>query len=129
MHPIPDNTNTDRRKYPRLEKNFSLKLRQAPEKDFAISTETKNISANGAYCAVSQPIEPMTKLMLTLLLPLKKTKVKRIKKINCQGVVVRQGKNSGNKKYPYWIGIFFHEIDNQDRKFLQSYVNSFFRDS
>ncbi len=114
----------ERRKYPRLTKNLPIKLQQAPDKDFDTSTETKNISANGAYCAVNQSIEPMTKFKITLLLPLKKTKLKKIKKITCAGVVVRKEINKKDKKYPYRIGIFFHDIDNQDKKFLQSYVKS-----
>ncbi len=114
----------ERRKYPRLEKNLPIKLKQDPDKDFDISTETTNISANGAYCAVNEAIEPMTKLKLVLLAPIHKAKIKKVKKIDCRGVVVRKERDESNKKFPYRIGIFFNEIDNQDRKFLRSYVNS-----
>jgi hypothetical protein len=116
----------ERRKYPRLEKNLPIKLQQTPSKDFDIATETTNISASGAYCAVTKSIKPMTKLKLTLLVSTHKSKVKKIRKIDCQGVVVRKEKNENNKKFPYRIGIFFNEIDNQDKKFLRSYINSFF---
>ncbi|MCF7887353.1 MAG: PilZ domain-containing protein [Candidatus Omnitrophica bacterium] len=116
----------ERRKYPRLEKNLPIKLKQTPDKDFDIATETTNISASGAYCAITKSIKPMTKLKLILLIPIHKSKVKKIRKINCQGVVVRKEKNESNKKFPYRIGIFFNKIDNQDRKFLRSYINSFF---
>ncbi len=114
----------ERRKYPRLSKNLPLKIQQSPDKDFDIATETKNISANGAYCAVSCPIEPMTKLQLTLLVSLHGPKMKKIRKITCQGIVVRKERNPNDKKYPYQIGIFFNAIDSLDKKFLQSYVNS-----
>ncbi len=114
----------ERRKCTRSTKSLPIKLRQAPDKDFDLATETKNISANGAYCAVSQPIALMTKLKLTLLIPQPKTRVKKIKKITCQGVVVRKENIPEDKKYPYRIGIFFHDIDNQDKKFLHLCVNS-----
>ncbi|MCF7887404.1 MAG: PilZ domain-containing protein [Candidatus Omnitrophica bacterium] len=115
----------ERRKYPRLKKILPIKLKQAPEKEFDLSTQTTNISASGAYCAVSKSVDLMTKLQLTMLIPFPKAKSKKIKKIECQGVVVRKEKNKENKKFPYRIGIFFNDLDNQDRKFLQSYVNSF----
>ncbi len=114
----------ERRKHPRLEKKLPIKLKQFPGKDFDISTETKNISANGAYCTVNRPIELMTKLELTLLLPLPNVKVKKIKKIKCRGIVVRTEKNKENKMHPYRVAIFFHDIDSQDKKTLHSYVNS-----
>lgn len=114
----------ERRKYLRLDKNFSIKLKESTRKDFDITTETKNISANGAYCSVNQPIEPMTKMQLTLLLPIPGQKTKKIKRINCEGVVVRKEKNKEDKKFPYQVGIFFNNIDSLDRKFLQSYVNT-----
>ncbi|MCF7870792.1 MAG: PilZ domain-containing protein [Candidatus Omnitrophica bacterium] len=122
-----DKPKKERRKYPRLEKILPIKLKQTPEKEFDLSTQTTNISASGAYCAVSKPVGLMTKLQLTLLIPLPKAKSKKIKKIECQGVVVRKEKDKENKKFPYRIGIFFNDLDNQDRKFLQSYVNSFLK--
>lgn len=115
----------ERRKHPRLEKTLPIKLKQTPEKEFNISTQTTNISASGVYCTINESINLMTKLHLTLLLPLPKAKSKEIKKIECQGIVVRKEINKKNKNAPYRIGIFFNDLDNQDRKFLQSYVNSF----
>ncbi len=115
----------ERRKYPRLDKSLPIKLKQDPERNFDIATETTNISASGAYCAVTKSIAPMTKLKLVLLLPIHQSKMKKVRKIDCQGIVVRKEKNNNNKKFPYRIGIFFNEIDSQDRKFLHSYINSF----
>jgi hypothetical protein len=115
----------ERRKHPRLKKILPIKLKQTPEKEFDISTQTTNISASGAYCTINKSVDLMTKLRLTLLLPLTKSRSKKIKKIECQGVIVRKEKNKENKKFPYRIGIFFNDLNNQDRKFLQSYVNSF----
>lgn len=115
----------ERRKASRLEKNFPIKIVQIPGKDFDLSTETKNISASGAYCGIDQPIELMTKLKLTLLFSLPGPKTKKIKKIDCEGVVVRKEKSTADKKHPYRIAIFFSNLKNQDRKFLQSHINSF----
>ncbi len=111
----------ERRKFPRVGKNLSIKLSDG---EFDILTETKNISANGAYCPVSKPLEEMTRLGLVLLIPIRKNRKKIIRKINCSGVVVRSEYCKDNGKYPYRVGIYFSEIKEQDKKALLTYVNS-----
>jgi hypothetical protein len=113
----------DKRLYPRVEKSLSLKLSDI---EFDIVTETKNISGSGVYCAVNKPLEPMTKLNIIILIPLKKSdgRSKTVKKIHCQGVVVRKENMHDNGKLPYHVGIYFSDIKDQDRKNLVAYINS-----
>jgi len=111
----------ERRKSPRINKVLSVKL---SDSEFDILTETKNISATGAYCPVSKPLELMTKLRLVLLIPIKKNRTKTIKKINCEGVVVRLESTKDKDKYPYRAGIFFNQINDQDKKALRFYIQS-----
>lgn len=113
---------TERRSAPRVNKTLPLKL---THNDYDILTETKNISANGAYFSSSQPLELMTKLNVVLLIPLKKTRTKIIQKINCCGVIVRQERTKENDpKFPYRIAMYFSELKDQDKKVLNCYVNS-----
>ncbi|MBU1112621.1 MAG: PilZ domain-containing protein [Candidatus Omnitrophica bacterium] len=111
----------ERRKEPRIDKIISVKL---SDSEFDILTETKNISASGAYCPVSKPIQPMTKLRLVLLLPVKKNRSTQIKKISCEGVVVRLENINDNAKYPYRAGIFFSTLSDADKKSLRCYIQS-----
>ena len=111
----------ERRKFPRLVKNLPIKL---SDDEFDVLTETKNISASGAYCPVSKPLAVMTKLNVILLIPVKKSKGKVIKKINCGGVVVRQEHVKDNGKYAYRVGIYFSDLKESDRKILSSYIDS-----
>lgn len=113
---------TEKRKYPRIEGNLALKLLG---EDCDIVTETKNISGNGAYCAVDRNIEPMTKLDMVLLIPIRKGNRKSVKKINCKGVVVRNDYVKDNGRHSYYIGIYFNEIKESDRKVLVSYIDLF----
>jgi c-di-GMP-binding flagellar brake protein YcgR len=94
------------------------------DNEFDILTETRNISASGAYCPVNKPLIPMTKLNVVLLIPLKKSRGKVIKKINCSGVVVRQEHIKDNGKYAYRVGIYFSDLKENDRKTLCSYITS-----
>ena len=78
----------ERRKFTRVEGTIPLKL---SDSEFDVVTKTKNISGSGVYCSVDTPLEPMTKLKIVLLIPYRVKKGKRVKKINCNGVVVRKG--------------------------------------
>ncbi len=111
----------ERRRSPRIEKAIPLKL---SDNTFDVLTETTNISESGAYCAVSKPLELMTKLNLVLLVPVKKNRHKAIEKINCSGVVVRREEIKDNGKYPYRIGICFNDLSEKDKKKLHSYVRT-----
>jgi len=111
----------ERRKSPRINKVLSVKL---SDPEFDILTETKNISSTGAYCPVNRKLAPMTKIQMVLLIPIKKNRSKLIKKINCQGVVVRLENIKDSEKYPYRAGIFFNQIDDSDKKALRFYIQS-----
>ncbi len=111
----------ERRQFPRLKKILPIKL---SDNEYDVLTETKNISANGAYCSVNKPIDLMTKLEVVILVPIQKSKAKVIKKINCCGVVVRNEQVDDNSKYPYRVAIFFSDLRDQDRKVLRSYIDS-----
>lgn len=112
----------ERRKSPRVNKTLPLKL---SDNESDVLTETKNISASGAYCTINKPLEIMTKLNVIILVPLKKNKNKIIRKINCSGVVVRNVYTDDNSKYPYKVAIYFNDLKSQDKRILQSYINSF----
>lgn len=83
--------NQERRKYPRIKKDLPLKL---SHQEFDIITQTENLSCTGAYCKVNRLIPLMTKLKITILLPLERTKKSHSEntKVVCRGVVVRAEK-------------------------------------
>lgn len=116
----------EKRKYPRLESTLSIAISN-PQWD--VITETKNISASGAYCALSKPLPIMTKLDITLLIPFENKSIKKMKKINCRGVVVRDEYDKDNVECPYCVGIYFSEIEKKDRKTLLSYIDSHLKTS
>jgi len=111
----------EKRQSPRFEKSVPIRI---SELEFDILTETKNISASGAYCSISKPLKLMTKLNTVLLIPLKRNKTKTVKKITCSAIVVRLEHSSEDKKYPYRIGVYFSDIKEKDRKTLNAYINS-----
>ncbi len=107
----------DRRRSPRVDTSIPLKISC---EDFDLVAETRNISSLGAYCTMSQYLEPMTKLKIQLLLPFKKNNQLIPKKILCQGVVVRTQAHQESKSFD--VAIYFSEIHEKDRKLIVEHI-------
>ena len=115
----PKATQQERRQYPRIAKNIPIKIFQ---EDGDIVTETGNISRSGVYCRVNRRIEPMTKLKINLLFPLRKNGKNLTKKISCQGVVVRTEAIHGEDSF--YIAVFFNDITQRDADTIADYISS-----
>jgi hypothetical protein len=87
-----------------------------------ILTETKNLSCSGAYCRMAQRLEPMTKLKVHLLLPLRKKDKVTTKSITCESIVVRTQAVSGEQYYD--TAIFFSGIAPKDSRTINEFVES-----
>lgn len=114
----------EKRRYPRIEHSVPVKI-CAPDVDLV--TETRNISRSGAYCRVSKYLEPMTRLKVTLLLPVKKEARLVTKKIVCSGVVVRVENIPFEEAFN--IAIFFNDIKPGDSRALADHVQGVLADN
>jgi hypothetical protein len=110
----------ERRRYPRVKKNLPLKLRVG---DFDVVTETENLSCIGTYCKVDRYVEPMTKLKILLLLPIRSRRSVVNKKVECEGIVVRSEPIT-DEGHRYNIAIFFSDIKTKDRERISDYVTA-----
>ena len=115
--PLP--SSQEKRRHLRLELKIPVKM-SSDHGD--ILTETKNLSCSGAFCRVSQRLDPMTKIKVHLLLPLRKNDKIRPKKITCQGVVVRVQAVAGEEYYD--TAIFFSDIAPKDSRSINEFVES-----
>lgn len=113
----------ERRRSPRIANNIPVKI---CSEQGDIVTETGNISRSGVYCKVDKYIEPMTKMKVHLLLPVKKGGKNSSKKISCQGVVVRSEALEGQESFN--IAIFFNDIAQRDAETIADYINNFLED-
>jgi len=109
----------EKRRHLRVVHNIPVKI-SGDQGD--ILTETKNLSCSGAYCRVSKHLEPMTKLKVHLLLPLRKSNKVTTKKITCQAVVVRSNTVSGEDYYD--TAIYFSDIAPKDSRTINEFVES-----
>ncbi|MDP8265570.1 MAG: PilZ domain-containing protein [Candidatus Aceula meridiana] len=109
----------ERRRSPRIDNNIPLKISL---EDFDIVTESKNLSASGAYCIVDKELAPMTKLKLQLLIPSKKKAKTTVKKVCCEGVVVRVKPLPSQERFS--VAIYFSSIQEKDKKCITQYVET-----
>lgn len=116
----------ERRKHPRSDSVLPLKI---SKKGLDVITETHNISCSGVYCRVTQPIPLMSKLDLTLLLPILSSRKVLTKKIKCSGVVVRSEpviiKEADTACQN--IAVFFTDLSKRDKDTIADYVIQSFR--
>lgn len=119
MNPVIQKT-IERRQSPRIAFNVPLKLSQAEGEDFV--TQTVNISRSGAYCEVDNYIEPMTKLKVNLLVPVRKGEKSSAKKVSCNGIVVRTEPIELQQQYN--VAIFFSDITKKDSEIISDYINN-----
>lgn len=115
------NLKTERRKHPRRETALPLKI---SKRDLGVITETRNISCSGVYCRIDKPIPLMSKIGLTLLLPIQSGKVVKTKSVKCNGVVVRsepvilEEADTACQN----VAIFFTELSKKDKDNIAQYV-------
>lgn len=109
-------TRVERRRHLRTPERVSLDIQDAGT---ALSTETKNLSASGAYCTLNRFIAPMSKLQLRFELPHGARRVK----IRCTGVIVRVEPVIANaERGSYNVAIFFTELSERDRSAISRFV-------
>ena len=109
----------EKRRHQRVENSIPLKI-SAADADFV--TESRNISCSGVYCKVDKYLEPMTKLNILLLLPIRKGNKITTKKISCGGVVVRTENILNDEGFN--AAIFFNDIHARDSRALAEYVEN-----
>lgn len=113
----------ERRRHPRLEHSVPVKISSG---DLDIVTETSNLSCSGAFCRCNKFIAPMTKLKLTLLLPLRKNNKIATKRIHCEGVVVRT--ESAKAGDHFLTAVFFSDINPRDSQIITEFVESLIKE-
>jgi hypothetical protein len=118
----------EKREYPRIKKNLPLKISREDED---IITETRNISCSGVYCRISAPVPMMSKIKMTLLLPLENQGKVKTHKIECRGIVVRSepvrdldGRRNDSR---HNIAVFFTDLTKPQRTKIAQYVIQSFR--
>jgi hypothetical protein len=117
-------TGPERRRSARVDAQIALQLsgEDGVVPGESITTESINVGAEGVYCPVSQFVAPLTKLLVTMVLPIKSKSGKvRNEVVKAEAVVVRC-QPAGGDAGGYRIALFFTSLDAPTRQVLDDYV-------
>jgi hypothetical protein len=119
-----DWTGRERRQSKRVDAQIALQLSGSDEvfPGESVTTESINVGAEGVYCHVGHFVAPLTKLQVTMVLPLKNKKGQvKNEVVKVQAVVVRC-QPSGDQNGGYRIACFFTGLESGTRSTLEEYV-------
>ncbi len=88
----------------------------------SLTTESINVGAEGVYCQVGHFIAPLTKLQLTMVLPIKDKKGQAKNEVVKTDAVVVRCQPAGTESGGYRIACFFTGLEPDTRDTLQAYV-------
>lgn len=88
----------------------------------SLTTESINVGAEGVYCHVGHFIAPLTKLQLTMVLPLRDKKGQPRNEVLKTDAVVVRCQPAGSESSGYRIACFFTGLEPSAREVLQEYV-------
>jgi len=110
---------TERRKTVRVPAQLAVQLSGGADAGQSMTSETVNISEGGMYLRVPNPIEVLTKLETTLVLPVRNRRGQvKSEVVNCTSVVVRCDKEPRD----YRIACYFLDIDKKSKELIRSFV-------
>ena len=108
----------EKRSTPRIEERLALKVMEG---DYCTVVETKNISASGVYFTTDKAIPLMSRVVITLLLPVNS---REKSKVECHGTVVRVSPLNVESRTVYDAAIFFDDITEKTRALISRYVKN-----
>jgi hypothetical protein len=113
----------ERRGWPRVSSRLPIALADQAEE---LVSQTKNVSASGAYCRLSRFVAPMTKLQIRFRVPVRPQPTW----ISCEGVIVRvEPPRQVPRRRSYDVAIFFTDLAESDRAIVARYVQQRLRTS
>jgi hypothetical protein len=114
----------ERRKHKRASLEIPLDMQSAEARHKGFSAKTMNLSAGGFYCRVPFFIPMLTKLRVSMVIPVRDTAGRESDHvISCGGMVVRtvpEKQRPATKSYE--IGCFFTDLDDYDRLVIEQYL-------
>jgi hypothetical protein len=114
----------DRRKHKRASLELPLAVDDTTVSGKRFTARTVNLSAGGFYCKVPYHVPVLTKLKVSMTIPVREAGGKEEEHvISCEGMVVRTVPEEPQPDVKsYEIGCFFTEINDYDRLMIEQYL-------
>jgi c-di-GMP-binding flagellar brake protein YcgR len=114
----------ERRKHQRTSLEIPLDMADPTADGKIIRAKTVNLSAGGFYCQVPFYVPVLTRLRISMTVPVKDASGKEEDHaISCEGTVVRTVPEKPSEDVKtYEIGCFFTELEGYDRLVIEQYL-------
>jgi c-di-GMP-binding flagellar brake protein YcgR len=114
----------ERRKHKRASLELPLDVMDTAPHGKRIKAKTVNLSAGGFYCQVPFHVPVLTRLRVSMTIPVKDDQGRDADHaITCEGTVVRTVPEKPDPDFKtYEIGCFFTDIDDFDRLVIEEYL-------
>jgi hypothetical protein len=114
----------ERRKHKRATLELPIDMKEAADGGKTITARTVNLSAGGFYCKVPFFVPVLTKLKVSMAIPVTDDEGREEDRVvTCEGMVVRTVPEEPTTNVDtYEIGCFFTEIDDLDRLTIEQYL-------
>ena len=94
---------------------------------FEVKASTRNISCSGMHCEITRFVPVMTRLAVTLFVPLIVNSRKVEHQLCCSAVVVRsEPEQEQHTRTVYRVGCFFTDLSPTDREIITRYIEQAF---
>ena len=114
----------ERRRHRRASLEIPLDMKDLGARGKTVKARTVNQSAGGFYCRVPFHVPILTKLKVSMSVPIRDAGGRQEDHaLSCEGMVVRTVPEKPDPKVKsYEIGCFFTEIDSYDRLVIEQYL-------
>jgi hypothetical protein len=113
----------ERRRAPRVVAKLAMQIAGVGDEVSVLTTESINLSAGGLQFQSKLPLEPLTKVALTLLLPPFGRRLRRERVVHCEGIIVRAVEiERVRHKQRYELACCFTGLTEENRDLLEQYV-------
>ncbi len=113
----------EQRQHPRVEARLAMQLAEESLGTSLVTTETLNISRGGIYCESSEFLSPLSRVALTVVLPVFRAGAPQ-RVLRTEGIVVRSEALApvGGKKR-WQLACCFTSLDNEARSVLDQFIS------
>ena len=111
----------ERRRHPRVAESLPFQVGTAAH---WVATRTINLSCGGALCVLPESVPVLTKLQVSLEVPVAPANGgPSVREVHCEGVVVRQQPSSTpGQASLFETAIFFSDLQPEDRRCLAEFI-------
>src|SRR5689334_9118411 len=125
MPPKKTSRRSERRRSLRADARLSMRVegRHGEGDSTQVITESQNISASGVYCTSTHFLAPLSKVLLTIVLPRLPGSSSNKELIKCDGIVVRCEPATARRSEKHFeLACMFSELDERRRILLEEFV-------